>query len=123
MSDRRVLLVEDHDEVRFLVRTMLDLGGYDVHEAIDGQAALEIIDTVAPQALVTDLMMPRLDGWQLISRVRGENAYAELPILVMTGADESDPRVYALRVLPLLHIMHKPLKRAELLQVMERMLP
>lgn len=66
----RVLVVDDEPDIRFLLRRLLEGRGFEVDEASDGQAALELLEQDLPDALVTDGEMPRMDGGELIQRVR-----------------------------------------------------
>jgi type II secretory ATPase GspE/PulE/Tfp pilus assembly ATPase PilB-like protein len=91
-----VLLVEDEDALRQVLRDLLEREGYSVIEAQDGVQALDEIDRHAPDALVLDLNLPRLDGYQVLSHLRARPGTAELPVLVLTakGDEESEVRVF-----------------------------
>jgi chemosensory pili system protein ChpA (sensor histidine kinase/response regulator) len=82
---RRLLLVDDSLSVRKLVGRMLERGGYEVHVAADGQEALDLLH-LDPHfdAVVTDLEMPRLNGYELMEGLRSRFSTAALPMLVMT---------------------------------------
>lgn len=103
----RVLLAEDHTDLRRLIEMHLDQGGFDVVQACDGQDALEKIDDAHPDVLVTDMRMPRLDGLGLVQALRADPRYAELPVLLLTATPE-DPRADELLHLPLTTVMAKP---------------
>ena len=87
---KRIMMVDDSPSMRMLLRAaLLDLG-YDVSVAEDGQAALARFDAdETPDLLITDINMPRLDGFGLIAAVRETLALRDLPILVLTT--ESSP--------------------------------
>ena len=91
-----VLLVEDEDSLRHVLRDLLEREGYSVIEAQDGMQALDEIDRHAPDALVLDLNLPRLDGYQVLSHIRARPGTAELPVLVLTarGDEESEVKVF-----------------------------
>jgi CheY-like chemotaxis protein len=91
-----VLLVEDEDALRQVLRDLLEREGYSVVEAQDGVQALDQIDRHAPDALVLDLNLPRLDGYQVLSHLRARPGTADLPVLVLTakGDEESEVRVF-----------------------------
>ncbi len=81
----RVLLVDDSLSVRRLVSRMLERGGYQVQTASDGQEAADLLQTDSNFGLViSDLEMPRMNGYELLSTIRGRPATAELPLVVMT---------------------------------------
>jgi type II secretory ATPase GspE/PulE/Tfp pilus assembly ATPase PilB-like protein len=91
-----VLLVEDEDALRQVLRDLLEREGYSVIEAQDGVQALDQIDRHAPDALVLDLNLPRLDGYQVLTHLRARPGTAALPVLVLTakGDEESEVKVF-----------------------------
>jgi type II secretory ATPase GspE/PulE/Tfp pilus assembly ATPase PilB-like protein len=92
----RVLLVEDEEPLRRVVRDLLEREGFVVSEAGDGVAALDEIDRSAPDIVVLDLNLPRLDGYGVLSHLRARQATAALPVIVLTakGDEDSEVRVF-----------------------------
>lgn len=90
-GDRSVLIVEDSENsAATLEIALLAIPGLSVRLASSGVEALRILDSGAPvDAIVTDLNMPRMDGFELIRRVRGRSAFAAVPIIVVSA--ETDP--------------------------------
>jgi CheY-like chemotaxis protein len=109
-----VLVVDDEPDLRFVLRRLLERAGHGVHDAGDGAAALRSVERSRPDLVVTDLMMPVMDGVEFIRRLRAGPDTASIPILVVSGdwqlAADSDA------VLP------KPYDRKELIAVAERLL-
>jgi CheY-like chemotaxis protein len=98
----RILVVDDEPDQRFLLRRMFERAGHEVIDAIDGAAALRAVRESAPDLVVTDMMMPIMDGMELIRCLRGDPATAHIPILAASGdthlADAADaivPKPYA----------------------------
>lgn len=85
-----ILIVDDEPDVLFLLRMTLQHGGYEVEEAPHGGAALEMIDKVRPDLVITDLMMPVVDGRELIQRIRDESAYAATPIMLLSASPDDN---------------------------------
>jgi CheY-like chemotaxis protein len=81
----RVLLVEDAPFLRYAFGRLLRLHGYDVMEANDGQEALDRLSEFQPELVVTDLMMPVMDGVELIRRLRDDPETVGVPILAITA--------------------------------------
>ena len=89
----RVLVVDDDDAVRQIVRLNLELEGFDVETAVDGQDCLDRVGQARPDAVVLDIMMPRLDGWETLARLRANPATVGLKVLVLSArAMEADLR-------------------------------
>ena len=80
-----VLLVDDIEDCRDVYGQFLRHTGYEVVEAADGNEALVLATTLAPDAIVMDLWMPHLDGWESIRRLKAQPATASIPVLVLTG--------------------------------------
>jgi two-component system, OmpR family, response regulator MprA len=87
----RILVVDDDRAVRESLRRSLAFNGYQVELAGDGQAALEAVAAHRPDAMVLDVMMPRLDGLEVCRRLRSSGD--DLPILVLTARDAVSDRV------------------------------
>ncbi|MCI9232547.1 MAG: response regulator transcription factor [Lachnospiraceae bacterium] len=89
MERLKILVVDDESRMRKLVKDFLAKSGYDVIEAGDGEAALDIFFKEKDIALIVlDVMMPKMDGWQVCREVR---AYSKVPIIMLTArADEQD---------------------------------
>jgi CheY-like chemotaxis protein len=81
----RVLVVDDEPDQRFLLRHVFERAGHDVVEANDGAAALRLVRESPPDLVVTDIMMPVMDGAELIRQLRSEPATAGIPILSVSG--------------------------------------
>jgi CheY-like chemotaxis protein len=81
----RILVVDDEPDQRFLLRRILQRAGYEVSEATDGAAALRAVQESLPDLVVTDVMMPVMDGVELIRCLRGNPATAHIPILAASG--------------------------------------
>jgi two-component system, OmpR family, response regulator MprA len=90
----RILVVDDDRAVRESLRRSLAFNGYQVDLAADGQEALDAVTAQRPDAMVLDVMMPRIDGLEVCRRLRGEGD--ELPILVLTARDAVSDRVAGL---------------------------
>ena len=102
---KTVLVVDDDPDMRFMLRLLLERGGYQVNEAGDGLAALHSVKAQVPDLVLTDLRMPTMDGGQLIERLRADDATKRIPIILITAyavlpetaemADETIPKPFA----------------------------
>ena len=108
----RVLIVDDEDSIRVLVARMLRRVGYDTVEARDGQHAIEQLDHAKFDALVLDLMMPRVDGFGVIDHLIETQPQMMEKTIVMTAFPETAARE---RLQHLCSIVSKPFEMEELL--------
>jgi len=93
-----VLLVEDEDQLRRVMKDLLEREGYRVVEARDGIAALEQVDRHAPDVLLLDLNLPGLDGYGVLSHLRSRPGTATLPVIVLTAKGDEDNEVQVLKL-------------------------
>ena len=83
------LLVDDDKEHRDLVRTILEAQGWEVREAANGRLAIEALASGLPDVVLLDLMMPEMDGFQVVATLQGHPEWWDLPIVVVTALDLS----------------------------------
>ena len=87
----RVLVVDDDDVIRQLITVNLELEGFDVATAIDGQDCLDRVKDVRPDVITLDVMMPRLDGWEAAGRLRADPDTAGIKVVLLSArAQEAD---------------------------------
>ena len=86
MVARRVLIVDDDDHFRGLMKAQLNHAGYTVLDARDAASAFQIARSTLPDVITVDLLMPGIDGWSFIDRLRQEPGLATIPIVVVSGA-------------------------------------
>jgi DNA-binding response OmpR family regulator len=113
-----VLVVEDEEDVRRLVRVLLERAGHDVIEAANGLEALQCIQRSQPDLVVLDVTMPELDGWQTLERLRD---VSDVPVLMLTARAGELDKVRGLRGGADDYVT-KPFGRQELLARVEALL-
>ena len=90
-----VIVVEDDDDIREAVVTALEIEGFRVFQAENGARALEVLRTMPhPSLVLADLMMPVMDGWQLIGALSQDDRLATLPVVVVSANNEKSPQGY-----------------------------
>lgn len=82
---KKVLIVEDHHDTSFLLCRLLKMEGYEVEHAIDGIVGYNAAENSPPDLIVTDIQMPRMDGIEMIKRIRESQAGKRIPIIVMSA--------------------------------------
>ena len=93
-----VLLVEDEDQLRRVMKDLLERDGYSVAEARDGVQALDQVDRFAPDVIILDLNLPGIDGYSVLSQIRSRPATRAIPVVVLTakGDEDNEVRVFEL---------------------------
>ncbi|MGQ0713899.1 MAG: response regulator [Gemmatimonadaceae bacterium] len=87
---RRILVADDHEDTRVILRHYFEAMGYEVLEAHDGQQTLSSMTESHPDAVVLDIQMPRLDGIQVLKAVRGDATLRDIKILALSAHALSD---------------------------------
>jgi CheY-like chemotaxis protein len=118
MEDKRpanctVMVVDDEPDMRHLLRITLELAGYGVVEAAHGEAALEQVRRSPPQIVLTDWMMPRMNGGELIERLQAEEATKAIPIVMISGTRAAQAAADA--------ALGKPFDPSELIVLVDRL--
>ena len=92
ISDRKqtILVADDHEDTRVILRHYFEAMGYDVLEAQDGEQALASMKVSHPHAVVLDIQMPRMDGIQVLRAVRGDGTLRDIRILALSAHALSD---------------------------------
>ena len=96
IPDRPILVVDDDAKIVRLVRTYLERDGFSVVTAADGPGALDAIERHRPALVVLDLMLPELDGRAVVRAVRGDDAAAATPILIVSARGSTIDRIAGL---------------------------
>jgi len=95
-TEKTILVVEDFEDNRFMMRRLLEMGGYHVVEAINGQEAVTLAETARPQLILMDLSLPQIDGLAATRRIRQLDGMARVPIVAISAHDTADFRNDAL---------------------------
>lgn len=90
-----VLTVDDSRTMRDMLRLALDSAGFTVRQAEDGMHGLEVLQQNRPDVIVTDINMPRMDGFGFIEAVRSSDDYGAIPILVLTTESDAEKKARA----------------------------
>lgn len=119
LPNERILIVDDDENLRWVLQTQLEDAGYAVEAAPDASAALELLESARPQLIVTDLRMPGLSGLDLLQRVRESNP--ELPVIILTAFGTIQSAVEAVKA-GAANYLTKPVDFEELAIVVSRAL-
>ena len=94
----RILVADDDAWILRMVTTVLKKRGYEVDTAPDGEQAYERALSNPPDLLITDVMMPNVDGWTLVKRMREHPALRDVPVIFLTALSSDDDRIHGFRL-------------------------
>src|SRR4030065_285605 len=114
MMAKKILIVDDEEVIRKFLRINLVKWGYEVKEAVDGVGALEQLSKDNFDLLISDIIMPNKDGWEVLKEVRSDPKTKDIPVIVLTGKNE-DTEMFKGYDLGANYYMTKPFTKAQLL--------
>ncbi len=117
----RILLVEDALITRELERSILEAAGYQVETALDGVDALQRLEKGPVHLIVTDIEMPRMDGFELTTRLRQDPRWADLPVVIVTAREDEQSRRRGLQVGAQAYIVKSRFDQSDLLETIARL--
>jgi diguanylate cyclase (GGDEF)-like protein len=92
----RILIVDDHEDNIELLRARLEARGYCIDTAMDGEQALARVANTAPDLILLDVMMPRIDGFEVVRRLKADKTLPFIPIILQTALDSTEHKVEGL---------------------------
>jgi two-component system chemotaxis sensor kinase CheA len=118
----RLLVADDSFTTRELIRTILQSAGYDVTTAVDGLDALDKLRVTPYDLVVSDVEMPRVDGFQLTSRIRTDLGLTELPVIIVTSLASETHRRRGLEAGAQAYIVKSQFNQSNLLEIVQQLL-
>lgn len=88
-----ILVVDDDPGTRLAISDYLEMAGYSVITAADGQQGLDMVETYRPHLMVTDIVMPRMNGYKLVRSVRQHPSFRLLPVIFLTERNKTEERI------------------------------
>ncbi|HEX8719031.1 MAG TPA: response regulator [Pyrinomonadaceae bacterium] len=115
-----VLVVEDFEDNRFMMRRLLEMSGYRVVEAVNGNQAVESATSYHPDIILMDLSLPQLDGLAATRRIRAQDGLQKVPIVAVSAHDSADFHAEALAA-GCNEYVTKPIDFDQLVQLLDRL--
>ncbi len=122
VARRRVLVVDDSITTRTLEKNILENAGYHVIVAADGEEAWTLVESESLDAIVADIHMPRMDGFELTEKVKGDERYQALPVILVTSLDSREHKIRGLKAGANAYITKQTFDQQELLETIEKLI-
>jgi DNA-binding response OmpR family regulator len=121
VTKKKILVVEDEESLLKLQSILLTIRGYTVEGATDGQAALEAVETMNPDLILLDIMLPKIDGFEVCRQVKANEATRHIPVVMLTAKKYPADRVMGEQAGADAYIT-KPYKSAMVIKTIQRLL-
>jgi two-component system chemotaxis sensor kinase CheA len=118
-----VLIADDSLTTRSAMKTVLELAGYSVVAAADGEEAWALLASRPVELVVTDVQMPRLDGLALTRRIKADPALRRLPVVLVTSLDTADDRLAGLEAGADAYLVKREVESGRLLELVQQLMP
>jgi twitching motility two-component system response regulator PilG len=119
MNKKKVLIVEDEESLLKLESILLTSKGYDVTGVPDGQSALDLIETMKPDLVLLDIMLPEIDGFEVCRRIKSNEATKHIPVIMLTAKKSREDMARGEQVGADWYIT-KPFKSAMVIETIQR---
>ena len=119
MSTHKVLIVDDEKLIQITTKLVLESAGHDVLTAGDGENAIETAKSDRPDLILLDIMMPGIDGWETLSRLKEDPVTEDIPVIVFTAREHSRGKQLA-RDMKAVDYLQKPFEADDLIALVEQ---
>lgn len=121
MSKKKILVVEDEQDLLTLQSMLLSIEGYTVEGVMDGQTALDVVETMKPDLILLDIMLPEVDGFQVCRQLKSNEATRHIPIIILTAKKSKEDLIMGEQSGADMYIT-KPYKTSMVIEAIQRLL-
>jgi len=112
---KRILIVDDEPELRNVIQLILNLDGYETLTARGGAECLDLLAQQSVDLIVLDLMMPKVDGWEVLRQLKSQGRADAIPVVLLTAKDQPIDKMLGLKVFGVTDYITKPFDKTDLL--------
>jgi two-component system response regulator VicR len=112
---KKILVIEDEEDIANLVKLVLETEDFEVHTILDPLKAYETVKEYRPDAVLLDLAMPKLNGWEIFKVLRGDPDFMHVPIAILTAKTQAFDEMVGLHVMKADAYITKPFGKQELI--------
>lgn len=94
----KILIVDDDNLLRRILSDRLSFKGYEISTAIDGEDGLQKAKLIKPDLIITDVMMPKMDGFELCKKIREDEIIKSIPVIILTSRDQTADKIKGLKI-------------------------
>ena len=121
MTKKKIMVVEDEQSLLTLQSMLLSVEGYAVEGVMDGQTALDVVETMMPDLILLDIMLPEIDGLEVCRQIKAKEATRHIPIIMLTAKKSKEDLVMGEQAGADMYIT-KPYKTSMVIETIQRFL-
>ena len=121
MDKKTILVVEDEEALLRLQSILLVIKGFKVEGVTDGQAALDAVARIKPDLILLDIMLPKIDGFEVCRQIKANEATRHIPVIIITAKKSKEDRIMGEQVGADLYIT-KPYKSSMIIETIQKLL-
>ncbi len=121
MTKKKILVVEDEQALLTLQSMLLSIEGYTVEGVMNGQTALDVVETMKPDLILLDIMLPEVDGFQVCRQLKSNEATRHIPIIILTAKKSKEDLIMGEQAGAEMYIT-KPYKTSMVIEAIKRLL-
>ena len=122
MAKSRILVVDDNAYLVDILSFSLEMENYEVLKAYDGEEALKIITENTPDLILADIMMPKMDGFELCKTLKEKEEYKDIPVVMVTALDKEEDKRRGIEAGAAAYIVKNAFEQSNLLDTVERLI-
>jgi DNA-binding response OmpR family regulator len=115
LMPKRILVVDDEQALRHVIQLILKMAGYETLTARGGAECLEVLDQQHVDLVLLDLMMPEVDGWEVLRQLKSQGKAGTIPVMLLTAKDQPIDKMLGLKVFGVTDYVTKPFEKNDLL--------
>ncbi|MDR0331698.1 MAG: response regulator [Chitinispirillales bacterium] len=112
---KKILVVEDDSDIADLVKLVLETDMFEVRAVLDPEAVIDTVREFRPDAILLDICMPKLDGWSVFKKIRGDGEFGHVPIAILSGKSQQIDQMVGLHIMNADAYIAKPFGKQELI--------
>ncbi|NMB48240.1 response regulator [Candidatus Kuenenbacteria bacterium] len=98
MNRKKILIIEDEASLLYALQSQLSVAGMETMTAADGEKALPLIFKEKPDIIVLDIILPKIDGWELLKKIKANKATKNIPVVIISNLSDDDSRLKGLEL-------------------------
>lgn len=122
MPKKKLMVVDDEPMTTEFLKTLLEIKGYDVIPTLSGEECLAKLKTERPDAILLDIMMPGLDGWEVLEKLSEDEANKDIPVIIVSAKDQPVDKMLAEDRYKVADYVVKPFSNRDLLDTIRKVI-